>query len=184
MKRPLSFRELLLALALFLFLTGIAYRFCFYLPLQEELAAVSAQTTALEDQIAQAAGKAARMSAMQEEIEAFLRRPAAEQTEIAPYDNKAQVFDQLNTILQPSEEYRLHFSDPATDEMGTVRRNVSMTFRCTDFSTAKAILQDFTQCPWRCLIPNLAISASSDILTGPIEISATITFLESTKLTP
>lgn len=184
MKRTLSFRTLLLILSLAILILGIAYGFCFYLPLQKELAAISIQTQALDDQIAQSAVSAARMNVMQEDVDAFFQRPAAEQSEIAPYDNKTQVLAQLNRILEPSLEYRLQFSEPVTDENGIVRRNVSMTFRCADFPAVKAIIQDFAQCPWRCLISNLAITGSGDLLSDPVEVSATVTFLETTKRAP
>ena len=182
MKKQFSLRELCLFLFLLALVIGIAYRSAFYLPLQAEMAAIAAQSQALDAQIIQAAEKAASMDAMQAELDDIFTRPSSEIQEIAAYDNEAQVLAQLHRILQASEEYSLQFSEPAIAEDGTVRRVVTMGFRCSDFSAAKSIVQDFSQSPWRCLIGNLAISAPGDILNGPVQVSATVTFLESTKL--
>lgn len=182
MRRNLSIRETVLAVILLVLIAGAAYYMGFCRPLQAELTAISYESLQLDAQIASAASKAAAMDAMQLELDEILSRPAEEITEVAPYDNKEAVLQQLNGILQQSEEYSLHFSEPSIEENGTVRRNVVMQFTCTDFASAKAIIQSLTDCRWRCLISNLSISGTGDVMDGPVEVNATVTFFESTNV--
>ena len=119
---------------------------------------------------------------MQAELDEICARPKNEVTEIAPYDNKEVVFNQLNGILQQSLQYSLNFSEPSIQDNGTVRRNVVMNFSCADFASAKAIINDLTNSQWRCLVSNLSISGSGDVMDGGVQVNATITFFESTKL--
>lgn len=184
MKKQLSVRELAILLLLLVICVGIAYRIFFFIPLQEELAAISTQSEALDAQILQAAEKAADMEAMRSELDEMFTGAVSEPPEIPPYDNRDGVLRQLNLVLQQSEEYSLQFSEPVMDTEGTVRRNVTMTVHCTSFAAAKTIIQDLSDSPWRCLITNLSITGNGNLLDGPVQISATITFLESTKLAP
>lgn len=178
----LSSREMILVVFLLILVMGVVYYTGFYVPLQEELAAVSQQALEIDGQIAGSAAKIASMNAMQAELDEIFSDPHREITEIAPYDNKEVVLNQLNSILRRSEEYSLQFLEPAIQENGTVRRNVVMHFRCADYASAKAIIQSLTQSRWRCLVSNLSVSSSEDILQGMVEVDATITFFESTNL--
>ncbi len=180
--KKLSAREIIMLVFLVVLITGVAYYMGFYTPLQEELASVENQCYSIDAQIANASSKIASMDTMQAELDEIFARPENEITEIAPYDNKEVVLNQLNGILQRSEEYNLSFSDPAIQSNGTVRRNVSMSFRCADFDSAKSIIKDLNECQWRCLVSNLSISGQGDVMEGSVQVSATITFFESTKI--
>lgn len=184
MKQSLSARELLIVLLLLILILAIAYRSFFYIPLQEELAAIAAQSGNLDLQLIQAAEKAAKMEAMQSELEAIFADANQPPPAIAPYDNRTAVLHQLNATLQQSEEYSLQFSEPAIGPDGTVRRNVTMHLSCASFADAKRIIQALSSSPWRCLITNLSITGNGNLLDGSVQINATVTFLESTKLTP
>ena len=118
---------------------------------------------------------------MQAELDEIFARPKDEITEIAPFDNKEVVLSQLNGILQRSEEYSLNFAEPSIQDDGTVRRNVAMNFRCVDYKSAKSIIKSLTDSQWRCLVSNLSVSSSGDLMAGSVQVNATITFFESTK---
>lgn len=184
MKHVFSARELLIILLLLILVFGIAYRVFFYVPLQAELTAISAQSEVLDLQLIQAAEKVAEMGTMQAELDVLFAESFREPPAIAPYDNRTAVLHQLNTTLRQSEEYSLQFSEPAIGPDGTVRRNVTLRLSCSSFAAAKAIIQDLTNSPWRCLITNLSITGNGNLLDGPVQINATVTFLESTLLTP
>ena len=204
-KSKLSGREALLLVFLVVLLIGVVYYMGFYKPLQAELSSISVQCADTDNQIMVANAKLGSMSKMQQELDEVFARPAEEITEIAPYDNKEIVLTQLNGILARTQEYSLSFSDPEINEDGTVRRNVSMEFHCADYEDAKSVIRDLTECPWRCVVNNLTITAEDNIMghiveeTEPAEgeeeaetqpehefsgvtVSATITFFESTKL--
>lgn len=178
----LSTRDLVMAALLLVLVIGVAYYMGFYAPMQEELAAIARDSAQIDEQIVSASSKIAVMNTMQSELDEIFARPAGEISEIAPYDNKEVVLRQLNGILQQSEEYSLNFAEPSIQEDGTVRRSVAMNFRCADFNAAKAIILDLTEGRWRCLVSNLSMSGSGDVMNGPVQVNATITFFESTKL--
>lgn len=182
-KAKISTREIVMLLLLVAILVGVIYYMAFYTPLQKELADLSSQSAALDGQIQSATTKLQSMAAMQAELDEILSRPEDEITEIAPYDNKEVVLNELNGILYGTD-YSLTFTDPQIQDDGTVRRVVSMSFTCSSYKTAKSIITALAQNQWRCLVGNLSVSSSDNIMTDEVSISATITFFESTNLTP
>lgn len=180
-KGKISSREIVMVLALVLLLLGLWYYNGFYLPLQNELSTLNAQGIALDDQILAAQTKLQSMNQMQEELDAILAQPKEEITEIAPYDNKDAVFNELNGILY-GIGYNLDFSDTEINSDGTVRRVISMSFRCSNYNKAKEIVSSLARCQWRCLVGNLSVSCGDNIMTDEVQVSVTITFFESTKL--
>lgn len=182
-KSKLSARESAMLVLLLVLIIGVGYYMGFYTPLQNELASIAAQSSDLDTQITTSMAKVGRMNTMQEELDEILSRPANELTEIAPYDNKEVVLNQLYGILGQTEDYSLSFTDPDVQNDGTVRRNISMTFRCADYAAAKAVISDLTSSHWRCLVSNLSItSGDGNMLEDGVTVTATITFFEHTGL--
>lgn len=182
-KAKLSVREIVLLVLLAVLLIGLWYYMGFYTPLQQELISLDAQSASLDNQILSATSKLQSMAAMQQELDEILARPENEITEIAPYDNKEVVLNELNGILYGTD-YSLTFSDPQIQSDGTVRRVVTMTFQCDHYTMAKNIITALVHNQWRCLVGNLSISSSDNVMTDQVRVSATITFFESTKLNP
>ena len=182
-KAKLTARESIMLVFLVVLLIGVGYYMGFYTPLQNELASIAAQSADCDTQIATAMAKVGKMNTMQEELDEIFSRPAGEITEIAPYDNKEVVLNQLYGILGRTSEYSLNFTDPAVQDDGTVRRNISMSFRCESYGDAKEVIRDLTDSQWRCLVSNLAIVADDGNLTrNAVSVSATITYFEHTGL--
>ena len=179
----LSARDGVMLVVLVILLIGVGYYLGFYVPLQSELSAVSTQSANIDNQILSSLAKATKMKEMQAELDEILARPAKELTEIAPYDNKEVVLNQLYGILAQTEDYSLNFTDPDVQKDGTVRRNISMSFRCADYKAAKAVINALTSSHWRCLVSNLSInSAHGDMMEDGVTVTATITFFEHTGL--
>ena len=182
-KAKLTGRESVMVLFLVVLLIGLGYYMGFYTPLQEELASISSQCNEVDTQITTSMAKVGQMDDMQAELDEIFARPADEITEIAPYDNKEVVLTQLYGILGRAQRYSLDFTDPSVGEDGTVRRNISMNFTCSNYEAAKAIIRDLTDSQWRCLVSNLAIVAEEDnLMKNAVSVSATITFFEHTDL--
>ena len=181
-KNKVSARETLMLLFLAVLVIGLAYYMGFYTPLQKELATLQEEAASVDSLIALSSTQVSNMNTMQAELDEIFARPEEEDTEIAPYDNKEVVFNQLNGILQLSENYNLSFTDPVIQADGTVRRNVGMSFSCPDYASAKSILEALNDSRWRCLISNLSISSNGNIMENPVQVSATITFFESVNL--
>lgn len=182
-KVKLSARECIMVVFLVVLLVGLAYYMGFYTPLQEELAAIASQSSQIDSEFNTAMAKVNSMDAMQTELDEIFSRPEDEISEIAPYDNKEVVLTQLYGILGQADDYSLNFTDPNVENDGTVRRNISMSFSCSTYKAAKAIIRDLTDSRWRCLVSNLSIvAANGDLLNDPVTVSATITFFEHTGL--
>ena len=180
--KKLSARELVLVIILAVLLIGVCYYMFYYTPLQNELQDISNQSAEVDSQISVASAKLGSMSAMQEELDEVFARPESEITEIAPYDNAKVVMSELNGILGHSKNYKLTFTDPVIEDDGTVRRTVSMNFKCDNYSSAKQIIGNLSSSRWRCLMKNVSVGAEENIRAEEVNCSATIVFFESTKL--
>ena len=176
-------RDLWLLVTLMILISGLCYYLLFYVPLCEEMNAIEAQSAECDIQIAIAQGKLAEMEEMQSQLDGIFSRPAEEITELAPFDNKENVLNQLYVILSRASDYTLNFTDPEIRSDGTVRRSVTMRFNCETYSDAKAVIRDLTDSHWRCLISHLSILCEEgDMMTGTVKVTATITFFEHTGL--
>ena len=147
------------------------------------MASLDARSTDYDTQITTAIAKVTKMDQMQKELDEIFARPANEITEIAPYDNKEVILNQLYGILGRTTDYSLSFTDPSVGEDGTVRRNISMSFHCASYDAAKEVIRDLTDSQWRCLVSNLAISCDEgDMMNNEVTVTMTITFFEHTGL--
>ena len=182
-KSKLGLRETIMLLFLVVLLVGVGYYMGFYTPLQNEMASIAAQSSDCDGQITAAMAKVSKMDEMQAELDEIFARPESEITEIAPYDNKEVVLNQLYGILGRTTDYSLNFTDPDVQEDGTVRRNISMSFHCESYEAAKNVIRDLTDSQWRCLVSNLSISCEDrDMMQYGVTVTATITFFEHTNL--
>ena len=182
-KGKLSARESLMLVFLVVLVVGVVYYMGFYTPLQTELASIATQSSEMDTQITTAMAKVGKMDKMQAELDEIMARPKDEITEIAPYDNKEVVLNQLYGILGRTEDYSLSFTDPDVQKDGTVRRNISMNFHCESYTDAKEVIRDLTDSQWRCLVSNLSIACDEDdMMEYGVTVTATITFFEHTGL--
>ncbi len=182
-KSKLTARESLMLVFLVVLLIGVGYYMGFYTPLQNEMASIATQSAETDTLITTSMTKVAKMDEMQAELDEIFARPAEEITEIAPYDNKEVVLNQLYGILGRTQDYSLSFTDPEVQDDGTVRRNISMNFHCESYADAKEVIRDLTDSQWRCLVSNLAIACDEDnMMEYGVTVTATITFFEHTGL--
>ena len=203
-KSKLTTREIWMVAFLAVLLVGVTYYLGFYMPMQEEMGRIITQTGEVDTQIAEATQKASSMKKMEKELEEILSQPKDKITEIAPFDNKEVVLNNLNGILSRTLEYSLAIKDPEVTKEGTVRRYISMSFSCETYDAAKAVIQDLTRSKWRCLVTNCAIAANTrlqedqvqededselnqalaanDLMSAPVDVNMTICFFESNKL--
>lgn len=178
-KTKLSLRETIMLLFLVVLLIGVGYYMGFYTPMQNELASIAAKSAECDTNIATAAAKVKKMQKMQDELDEIFAQPADQITEIAAYDNKEVVLNQLYGILGRTTDYTLTFNDPQVQKDGTVRRNISMSFRCESYEDAKEVIRDLTDSHWRCLVSNLAIDCEDgDMMKYGVSVTCTITFFE------
>lgn len=182
MKRSkLSLRELAMLGVLAVLIIGLCYYLGFYKPLQEDIAELRAESAELDGEISTAMTNLSSIDKMQKELDEILARPKDEVSEIAPYDNKEVVLNELNAILYGTD-YSLNFAEPEFQDDGIVRRVVSMSFRCNNYESAKGIITALARNQWRCLVGNLSVSSADNVMTDEVKVTATVTFFESTEL--
>ena len=182
-KSKLSPRETFMLVFLVVLLIGVGYYMFFYTPLQDAMNSLAVQSSECDSAITASMAKVKKMDEMQAELDEIFARPTNEITEIAPYDNKEVVLNQLYGILGRTSDYSLNFTDPQVQPDGTVRRNISMSFHCESYEAAKDVIRDLTDSQWRCLVSNLSITCDEgDMMTMGVNVTATITFFEHTGL--
>lgn len=177
----LSTRELVLLALLLLIALGAWYYMGFLMPLQNDMIALESQYDSIRASASLAQQQINSMNKKKAELDAILSESNGEPTEIAPYDNKEIVLNELNAILYGTD-YTLTFAEPDIQEDGIVRRVVSMNFRCNNYENAKEIVTALAGNRWRCLVGNLSMSSTDNLMTDEVQVAATITFFESTKL--
>ena len=177
----LSPKKLLLFLLLAVTaLSGLWY-LCFYAPIRKDTARLWEQAVTLDSQLVEAASTISRMKAMEQAM-ADEGPNSSNTSQVAPFDNKQQVLSALHEILENTLEYNLTFADPEFYAEGLVRRTVIMDFRCRNFSDSRIIIRTLSEGPWLCLIRNLSVSGSGNIMDGTVDVRATLIYLENTKL--
>ena len=182
-KAKLTARESVMLVFLVVLLVGVGYYMGFYTPLQNDLSSIAMRSAETDTAITTAMTKVKKMNDMQAELDEIFARPADEITEIAPYDNKEVVLNQLYGILGRTRDYSLNFTDPEVQDDGTVRRNISMSFNCDSYKAAKNVIRDLTDSQWRCLVSNLSVACQDgDVMQYGVTVTATITFFEHTDL--
>lgn len=177
----LSTRELVLLGALLLFALGAWYYIGFLMPLQNEMVSLQGELSLAAEQTTAAQTRVDSMNAMKKELDDILASSQGEPTEIAPYDNKDVVYNELNAILYGTD-YTFTFAEPEIQDDGIVRRVVTMNFRCAGYEDAKEIVTALSNNRWRCLVGNLSLASSDNLMSDEVQVTATVTFFESTKL--
>ena len=181
-KTKITSKEITMMIVLAILVIGASYYLFFFSPFQDEKVSLHSQITAADDEMTALQAKATKQSKMKKELDEIFARPAQEITEIAPFDNKETVMNMLYGILGRTDNYSLGFSDPVINDDGTVRRNVSLSFTCDSYRLAKSVIHDLVNSNWRCLVNGVSIAGGDDIMENELNVTASMTFFESTKI--
>ena len=106
-----------------------------------------------------------------EEIFALAEEPRA----LADYDNLQPVMMELHTVLTGTE-YSLSFGTVDTSQH-IVRREISLSFTCSGYDTAKAVLQRLHDSLYRCMLSNITISLGQ-AADGGAAVSGSLVYFE------
>ena len=170
----------LVLIALYLFLVDR--------PVKAQLESIQTQSDDLELQIIVLQATNERIQQMQAELDAVMSQPNT--AAIPKYDNLEQVMAFLDTVLASSDEYNLSFEGISADEDSTIlRRTMSLSFRCGSYELARAMVVKLQDCPYRCLMGNLNMTAilpegvpaesAPPLDQAALSVSLTMTFYES-----
>lgn len=184
-QKSLSKRDSVLLVLLALLALGLLYYFLVFRPTEEKITALQAQQTQVQSEIDILTTKMDLLVKMQNELPQL----RAGNKPVAPFDNSKPVMQALNSIMAPSQEFNITFTVEEDAQGGPiVRRRVNIDFLCASYASAKAIIQDLGEVPFRCQISSATlgsggggaqVSGVGDLSTDPIRGTVSITFFET-----
>ena len=175
MKRKLAPREWMLLGVLAILATASAYVMRFYMPVTSARDTALAETESCRQQIEAAQLRLTEKQRMERELEEIFAQDE-NPLGLADYDNLQPVMWELNTILATAQNYSLSFA-AVDDSQSVVRREISVSFTCDGYDTAKNILQQLHDSMYRCMLNNISISLGQSS-GGSVSISGSIVYFE------
>ena len=180
-KRNLTKREKVLLIILAALLLGFCYFKLIHEPVRDAILDAAERQSVAETETMLELGRYQQMRKLEAELEALAAEGGEDQYELPAYDNLQSVMIQLNAILSVSREYSLTFGDLHVSESGLVSRPIRMTLTAGSYETARSIINNLSQCPYRCRISDISVSAYDSVAYEPVELSLTVTFYERTQ---
>ena len=183
--RRFSKRENILIIIMTILLLMVGYYQIFLRPLQDNIALKQEEIVSLQSSIEYEVSQAQQLSAMQAQLNAIESGTLS----VAPlplYDNINNVVNYLDAVLAASQQYSLTFNPVVLNDSSTVvGRPINMVFLASNYDTARAIIFDLYNSPYRCLITNANLTAGSPRSGGTaalpnsaVTVNLTVTFLE------
>lgn len=175
MRRKLTPREWMLLGVLVVLAIVVGYITLFYIPTTEARDEALAEAESCKKQTEAAQVRLTEKQRMERELdEIFAQNPNP--LGLADYDNLQPVMVELNTILADTQNYSLSFATVDTSK-SIIRREISISFTCGSYATAKNVLQRLHDSSFRCMLNNVTITRgrSSD---GSTSVSGSIVFFE------
>ena len=170
MKKGLSAREKILLLILIIMGIFAAYYYAFYIPTQDKITYYHDEAVLMDEQIAVAEAKSAKMTLMKKELEAIKSGDMTNVKELPQYDNSGNVMSSLSAILSQASQYNISFGG-VTESEGIVRRNITLSFSTDSYEASKAILSNIYNGDYRCLIKDLHIAQGSGVCSVNVQIT-------------
>ena len=175
MKRKLAPREWMLLGVLLILVVVVGYVMLFYRPTTEARDAALADAASYRSQTETAQVRLEEKRRMERELdEIFARDPNP--LGLPDYDNLQPVMVELNSILSGTQNYSLSFATVNASQR-VVRREISISFTCDSYATAKLVLRRLHDSMYRCMLNNLTISRGRDA-NSSASVSGSIVFFE------
>lgn len=175
MKRKLTAREWTMLGILAVLVLVVGYIVLFYMPTTAARDAALADTETCKQQTETAQARLSEKRRMERELdEIFAQDPNPRA--LADYDNLQPIMMDLNTILAPTQNYSLSFATVDADQ-SIIRREISISYTCDSYDTAKTILRMLHNGAYRCMLNNLTISRGQGD-GGSTSVSGSIVFFE------
>ena len=175
MKRKLSPREWMLLGVLAVLVIVVGYIVLFYMPTTNARDSALSETESCKQQTEAARVRLEEKRRMERELEEiFDQNPNP--LSLADYDNLQSVMVELNSILAATQNYSLSFATVDTSQ-DIVRREITISYTCDSYATAKSVLQRLHDSAYRCMLNNVNISGgrSND---SSASVSGSIVFFE------
>ena len=183
MSRKFNSREKVLLVVLAVLLVVCGYYLLVAEPVSRTITQATARQEDAETLLTVERAKLARLEQMEGELAQLKAQGGAGAAAIADYDNVQRVVQVLNSALSGADSYNLLFS-PVTFDGHIASRTIDMVFTCTGYRTAKDIITQLYDAPYRCRISAVALMAEEEggeISGGLLTAKLTITFYEYTQ---
>lgn len=179
MHREFTTREKVLLLVLAVVLLAVGYFRFFFTPVQNEISTQQQRQEELENSVLLEQTKLLQLEKMQEKIDKIKASGTVPDAEVPDYDNIEKVMLQLNGILAQAQEYSLSFGEISEDENGTISRPVELSFAAGSYASAREIINQLYQCPYRCAVSDISEQAENDLSSdSTVHVDLTVTFYE------
>ena len=175
MRRKLTPREWMLLGVLTVLVVVVGYIMLFYTPTTNARDAALAEAETCKQQTQAAQVRLTEKQRMERELEELFARDP-DPLALADYDNLQPIMVELNSILAATQNYSLSFAT-VDDSQSIIRREISISFTCGSYATAKAVLQRLHDSPYRCMLNNLNFSRGRTD-DDSVSVSGSIVFFE------
>ncbi|MGI6032204.1 MAG: hypothetical protein ACOX69_02130 [Coriobacteriales bacterium] len=177
-KYKFSTREKVLLVCLVALLVLLLWYQLFYVPTQEHLSDVEQQISEVQDEALTDTVKSAKMRQMQDKVEAY-KKQGRTAAAMPSYDNGANLTRELDKVLGNSTVYSMSFevddgqsdstaSSSSSSSQGTsqsagtdssvVTRVMSLSFGCSSYKRASAVLDGICDGPYPCSLDSFTIT--------------------------
>ena len=185
MSHTMTLREKILLGVLGVLILIVCYIQFFQKPISEAISNDNAKMATITTNTAIETIKATKLKEMKKEIAANSANSANSASKIPEYNNLKNVMSQLSAIMEPTLKYDMTFNDISVKDT-MVYRPIDIQFTCDKYSSAKAIIDNLSKCPYRNTIDSVDIAVEqkvddSDIQTQKIKVKVSVTFYEIKK---
>ena len=179
MHREFTTREKVLLLVLAVMLLAVGYFRFFFIPVQNEISVQQQRQEELENSVLLEQTKLLQLETMQQKLAKIKASGAIPDAEIPDYDNIEKVMLQLNGILAHAQEYSLSIGEITDAADGILSRPVELSFTAGSYTSAREIINQLYQCPYRCAVSDISEQAETNLSSdGTVQVDLTITFYE------
>lgn len=175
MRRQLTAREWMLLGVLGVLLLVSGYMLLFYMPQTAERDRCLGEAENCRTETEAARIRLEEKERMERELEELFAAEVPPRS-IPDYDNLQPVMFELNSILAGTENYTLTFGT-VDDSQSIVRRSISMSFTTGSYESAKEVLQQLHDSPFRCMLDGVNISIGQRE-EGVVSVGGNIVFFE------
>lgn len=177
--REFTTREKVLLLVLAVVLLAVGYFRFFLTPIQNEINTQQQRQEELTNSILLEQTKLQQLEMMQEKVDKIKASGTVPDAEVPNYDNIEKVMLQLNGILAQAQEYNLAFGEISDENDGILSRPVELSFVTDSYASAREIINQLYQCPYRCAVSDISEQAEKDLSSdSTIRVDLTVTFYE------
>ena len=163
LSREFSRKEKALLVVFVIILIGLCYYRFVHVPINEKIAAAEDRQLQLQDEEVILQAQVAQYQKMKDEIDSIKESGSIVST-MPSYNSSKLEIAFLNDVLQPAIDYDVSFTS-LTREGNQIRRNFNLSYKTSEYETARSIIENLYACQYRLLIDDLVIAKNARTVT-------------------